>query len=102
MAGNGISSYSNREWRESMWDLIHTGMGTMLGGALRHMHGDLVSVGAGPDQVEFSNRCQTLIAELAARGARILGDWQPKAVVMGGGVAAAGDAAARDKEYHQN
>ena len=102
MARNGTSGYKNRHWREAMYYMIHTGMSTMLGGALKHMHGDLVSVGAGEDQMEFHRKCQTLVEELAAQGAAILGEWQPKAVVMGGGVAAAGNAAAQDKEYHQN
>jgi hypothetical protein len=96
-----MTSYTNRAWREEMHDLIHDGLQTLLGGALEHMHAGLVSVGAAGAHLEFSQQCQTLIRDLAARGDRILGDWQPRAVVMGDAVAAAGGMAAEQKEYHQ-
>lgn len=101
MTGNGNSGYTHREWRVEMYDLTVEGLTKMLGGALKHMHADLVSVGASQGQLEFSSTCQTLIEELASRGARILGDWQPKAQVMGDALAQAGGMEARDKEYHQ-
>jgi hypothetical protein len=95
------SGYTNRGWREEMYLLTHEGLEKMLGGALEHMHAGLVGVGAAGKQLEFSLQCQTLVRELAARGNRILGTWQPKAMVMGDAVNAAGGMAAEQKEYHQ-
>jgi hypothetical protein len=95
------TGYTNRAWREEMYYLVHDGLTTMLGGALEHMHAGLVSVGAADPHLKFSQQCQTLVRDLAARGAGILGDWQPKAVRMGDAVTAAGGMAAEDKEYHQ-
>jgi hypothetical protein len=95
------SGYTSRAWREEMHDLTSEGLRRMLGGALEHMHSGLAGVGAAAAHLEFSQQCQTLIRELAARGDAILGIWQPKAVVMGDALTAAGGMEAEQKEYHQ-